>query len=393
MLLSIALILLLGLLFGSLFSKAKLPSLLGMILVGIVMSPYALDLIDESILNISADIRQMALVIILTRAGLSLDIADLKKVGRPAILMCFVPACMEIIGTVLLAPLLLGVSVLEAAIIGSVIAAVSPAVIVPRMIRLMEEGYGTGKSIPQLILAGASVDDVFVIVVFTAFTSLAATGTVSAASFLQIPVSIILGILAGMAVGMLLVKFFQAFHMRDSVKLLIIISISFLLIELQNRIGNIVPFSGLLAIMSLGIVMKKKYDILAKRLSVKYNKLWVAAEVFLFVLVGATVDLKYAVTAGEYAVLLVLGALVFRMLGVALSLIGTDLNRKERFFCALAYLPKATVQAAIGAIPLTMGLPCGQLVLTVAVLSILITAPLGAICVDNLYQKLLYRDL
>ncbi|MCI5954524.1 MAG: cation:proton antiporter [Lachnospiraceae bacterium] len=393
MLLSIALILLLGLLFGSLFSKAKLPSLLGMILVGIVMSPYALDLIDESILNISADIRQMALVIILTRAGLSLDIADLKKVGRPAILMCFVPACMEIIGTVLLAPLLLGVSVLEAAIIGSVIAAVSPAVIVPRMIRLMEEGYGTGKSIPQLILAGASVDDVFVIVVFTAFTSLAATGTVSAASFLQIPVSIILGILAGMAVGMLLVKFFQAFHMRDSVKLLIIISISFLLIELQNRIGNIVPFSGLLAIMSLGIVMKKKYDILAKRLSVKYNKLWVAAEVFLFVLVGATVDLKYAVTAGGYAVLLVLGALVFRMLGVALSLIGTDLNRKERFFCALAYLPKATVQAAIGAIPLTMGLPCGQLVLTVAVLSILITAPLGAICVDNLYQKLLYRDL
>ena len=258
MLLSIALILLLGLLFGSLFSKAKLPSLLGMILVGIVMSPYALDLIDESILNISADIRQMALVIILTRAGLSLDIADLKKVGRPAILMCFVPACMEIIGTVLLAPLLLGVSVLEAAIIGSVIAAVSPAVIVPRMIRLMEEGYGTGKSIPQLILAGASVDDVFVIVVFTAFTSLAATGTVSAASFLQIPVSIILGILAGMAVGMLLVKFFQAFHMRDSVKLLIIISISFLLIELQNRIGNIVPFSGLLAIISLGIGMKKK---------------------------------------------------------------------------------------------------------------------------------------
>ena len=389
MLLSIALILLLGLLLGSLFSKAKLPSLLGMIIVGIVMSPYALNLIDESILNISADIRQIALVIILTRAGLSLDLADLKRVGRPAILMCFVPACMEIIGMVLLAPVLLGVSVLEAAIIGSVIAAVSPAVIVPRMIRLMEEGYGTGKSIPQLILAGASVDDVFVIVVFTAFTSLAATGTVSAASFLQIPISIALGILAGMIVGMLLVRFFQAFHMRDSVKLLIIISISFLLIELQNRIGDTVPFSGLLAIMSLGIVMKKKYDILAKRLSVKYNKLWVAAEVFLFVLVGATVDLKYAVTAGGYAVLLVLGALLFRMLGVALSLIGTDLNRKERFFCALAYLPKATVQAAIGAIPLTMGLPCGQLVLTVAVLSILITAPLGAICVDNLHQKLL----
>lgn len=392
MLLSIAVILLTGLLLGGLFSKIKLPSLLGMIIVGIVLGPHALNLIDESILNISADLRQIALVIILTRAGLSLDISDLKRVGRPAILMCFVPACVEIIGTVLLAPLLLGISTLEAAVMGSVLAAVSPAVIVPRMIRLMEEGYGVDKSIPQLILAGASVDDVFVIVIFTAFTSLASTGELSPVSILQIPVSIVLGIIVGVIVGMVLVKFFRMFHMRDSVKLLIILSFSFLLIELQNQLEGIVPFSGLLAIMSLGIVIKRKYDILAKRLSGKYNKLWVAAEIFLFVLVGATVDLKYAVVAGVSAVLLVAGALVFRMIGVALCLIKTDLSRKERLFCMVAYVPKATVQAAIGAIPLTMGLSCGQIVLTIAVLSILITAPFGAICIDNLYKKLLEKE-
>ena len=392
MLLSIALILLTGLLLGGLFSKIKLPSLLGMIIVGIVLGPHALNLIDESILNISADLRQIALVIILTRAGLSLDISDLKRVGRPAILMCFVPACVEIIGTVLLAPLLLGISTLEAAVMGSVLAAVSPAVIVPRMIRLMEEGYGVDKSIPQLILAGASVDDVFVIVIFTAFTSLASTGELSPVSILQIPVSIVLGIIVGVIVGMVLVKFFRMFHMRDSVKLLIILSFSFLLIELQNQLEGIVPFSGLLAIMSLGIVIKRKYDILAKRLSGKYNKLWVAAEIFLFVLVGATVDLKYAAVAGVSAVLLVMGALVFRMMGVALCLIKTDLSRKERLFCMVAYVPKATVQAAIGAIPLTMGLSCGQIVLTIAVLSILITAPFGAICIDNLYKKLLEKE-
>ena len=393
MLLSIALILLTGLLLGGLFSKIKLPSLLGMIIVGIVLGPHALNLIDESILNISADLRQIALVIILTRAGLSLDISDLKRVGRPAILMCFVPACVEIIGTVLLAPLLLGISTLEAAVMGSVLAAVSPAVIVPRMIRLMEEGYGVDKSIPQLILAGASVDDVFVIVIFTAFTSLASTGELSPVSILQIPVSIVLGIIVGVIVGMVLVKFFRMFHMRDSVKLLIILSFSFLLIELQNQLEGIVPFSGLLAIMSLGIVIKRKYDILAKRLSGKYNKLWVAAEIFLFVLVGATVDLKYAVVAGVSAVLLVAGALVFRMIGVALCLIKTDLSRKERLFCMVAYVPKATVQAAIGAIPLTMGLSCGQIVLTIAVLSILITAPFGAICIDNLYKTLLGKRM
>lgn len=389
MLTSIALILLTGLLLGSIFSKMKLPSLLGMMIAGIILSPYALNLIDESILNISADLRQIALVIILTRAGLSLDLSDLKKVGRPAILMSFVPACVEILGAVILAPRLLGITVLEAAIIGSVIAAVSPAVIVPRMIRLIEEGYGKKNSIPQLILAGASVDDVFVIVVFTAFTALASTGEISAVRFLQIPISIVLGIMLGIVVGILLVLFFKMFHMRDSVKLLIILSVSFLLLELQNQLEGIIPVSGLLAIMSLGIVIRQKYDVLAVRLSGKYNKLWVAAEVFLFVLVGATVDLKYAVSAGAGAILLVVGALCFRMLGVAISLIKTKLTKKERVFCMLAYTPKATVQAAIGAIPLTMGLPCGQIVLTVAVLSILITAPFGAICVDSLYRKLL----
>lgn len=391
MLFSIALILLLGLLLSSFFQKIKLPGLLGMIIVGIILSPYALNLIDESILNISADLRQIALVIILTRAGLALDLSDLKKVGRPAILMCFVPACIEMLGTILIAPVLFGITHLEAAIMGSVLAAVSPAVIVPRMIRLIEEGYGTNKGIPELLLAGASVDDVFVIVMFTAFTSLVSTGELSVISFLQIPVSIILGIAAGILVGSLLIRFFRRFHMRDSVKLLIILSFSFLLIELQNRLEGIIPISGLLGIMSLGIVMKKNYPVLAQRLSGKYNKLWVAAEVFLFVLVGATVDLRYAVSAGMNAILLLLAALLFRMLGVALSLIKTNLSHRERLFCMLAYLPKATVQAAIGAIPLSMGLACGQIVLTVAVLSILITAPLGAVCVDNLYTKLLHK--
>lgn len=346
MLTSVAVILLLGLLMGSIFSKLKLPNLLGMIIVGIVLSPHALNLIDPSILNISADLRQIALVIILTRAGLSLNIADLKKVGRPAVLMCFVPACAEIIGTVILAPPLLGVTPLEAAIIGSVISAVSPAVIVPRMIKLIDEGYGKEHSIPQLLLAGALI-------------------------------------------GNVLVLFFKKFHMRDSVKILIILSFSFLLLELQNRLEGIIPISGLLAIMSLGIIIKKRYSLLAERLSVKYNKLWVAAEIFLFVLVGATVDLRYALTAGIFAVLLVVGALVFRMAGVAISLIKTKLTKSEKGGCMIAYTPKATVQAAIGAIPLTMGLNCGQTVLTVAVLSILITAPFGAICIDNLYKKLL----
>lgn len=391
MLTSIAIILLLGLLVGWLFSKIKLPSLLGMIIVGIILSPHCLNMVDESIIMISGDLRQIALVIILTRAGLSLNLSDLKKVGRPAILMCFMPACVEMIGTIIFAPILLGVTYLEAAIIGSVIAAVSPAVVVPRMIKLMEEGYGKEKSIPQLILAGASVDDVFVIVVFTALTTLASTGKMSAASFIQIPVSIILGVMLGCVVGIILVWFFKKWHMRDSVKVLIIISISFLLLEVQNRLEGVVPVSGLLAIMSMGIIINQKYDVLAKRLSVKYNKMWLGAEVFLFVLVGIAVDIKYALKAGIIVIGLVVLALVFRMIGVGLSLVKTDLTKKERLFCAIAYTPKATVQAAIGTIPLAMGLACGEMVLTVAVVAILITAPFGALCVDSLYKKLLEK--
>ena len=391
MLTSIALIFLLGLGFGWLFSKLKLPSLIGMILVGILISPYALNLIDASILSIAGDIRRIALVIILTRAGLSLDITDLKKVGRPAVLLCFVPACAEMLGTILLAPLLLGVSVLDAAIIGSVLAAVSPAVIVPRMIRLIEQGYGKENSIPQMLLAGASVDDVFVIVVFTALTTLAATGSFSAESLLQIPVSIVLGVLLGCAVGYGLLVFFRRFPMRDTVRVLLLMSISFLLLAVQNCLADIVPISGLLAIMAMGILLRQKEKTLSAALSAKYNQLWIGAEVFLFVLVGATVDLTYALAAGVGAVLLIFGALLFRMAGVFLSVTKTRLSGKERLFCMLAYTPKATVQAAIGTIPLSMGLSCGNLTLTVAVLAILITAPFGAICVDYLHKRLLQK--
>ena len=391
MLTSISLILLSGLFFSFLFTKMKLPGLLGMILVGIALGPHALNLIDTSILNISADLRQIALVIILTRAGLSLNLTDLKKIGRPAVLMCFVPALVEMVGTIIFAPMLLGITHLEAAVMGSVIAAVSPAVVVPRMIKLIDEGYGKDKSIPQLILAGASVDDVFVIVVFTVLTAFASTGEITGTSFLQIPLSIILGFLLGVIVGLCLVSFFRKVHIRDSVKAMIILSISFLLLELENRFEGIIPVSGLLAIMSMGITLNQKYDVLSKRISIKYNKLWLCAEVFLFVLVGIAVDIKYAFAAGAASVVVVMLALVFRMTGVFLSLVKTDLNKKERLFCMLSYTPKATVQAAIGTIPLAMGLDCGSIVLTVAVISILITAPFGAICIDKLYKSMLKK--
>lgn len=391
MLTSIALILLSGLFFSFLFTKMKLPGLLGMILVGIALGPHALNLIDASILDISADLRQIALVIILTRAGLSLNLTDLKRIGRPAVLMCFLPALVEMVGTIFFAPMLLGITYIESAVMGSVIAAVSPAVVVPRMIKLIDEGYGKDKSIPQLILAGASVDDVFVIVVFTVLTAFASTGEITGTSFLQIPLSIILGILLGVIVGLCLVFFFKNVHIRDSVKVMIILSISFLLLEIENRLESVVPVSGLLAIMSMGITFNQKYNVLSKRLSVKYNKLWLCAEVFLFVLVGIAVDIKYAFAAGVASVVVVMLALVFRMSGVFLSLIKTDLNKKERFFCMLSYTPKATVQAAIGAIPLAMGLDCGSIVLTVAVISILITAPFGAICIDKLYKTMLKK--
>ncbi len=391
MLTSLALIFLCGLLFGTLFSKLKLPPLLGMLLTGIVLGPYVLSLLDPSILSISADLRQLALIIILTRAGLNLDLASLKKVGRPAILMCFVPACFEIGGMLLLAPPLLHISLLEAAIMGTVVAAVSPAVIVPKMLHLMETGYGTKQSIPQLIMAGASVDDVFVIVLFTSFTGLAQGQQISAVSFLSIPVSILLGLLVGAIIGVLLALLFARFHMRDSVKVLLILSLSFLLVALENTVKSTVPFSGLLAVMSLNIAVQRKRTEVAVRLSAKFSKLWVAAELILFVLVGATVNLSYVATAGLAAVAVILGVLLFRMLGVCVCLLKTTLQKKERLFCMLAYLPKATVQAAIGSLPLSMGLACGNIVLTVAVLSILITAPLGAFLIDLTYKRLLKK--
>lgn len=392
MLTSLAYIFLVGMLLGGLFARLRLPSLLGMLLTGILLGPYALNVIDGSILGISAQLRQLALVIILTRAGLALDLGDLKKVGRPAVLMCFVPACLEILGMVLLAPRLLGLSLLDAAIMGSVVAAESPAVVVPRMLRLMEEGYGTAKRIPQLIMAGASVDDVFVIVLFTSFTSLAGGGTVSPLRFAGIPVSIVLGIVAGGAVGLYLSAFFKKVHIRDSAKVLILLSLSFLLVALEKALEGIVPFSGLLAVMAAGVAILRSYPVLAGRLSSKFAKLWVAAEILLFVLVGATVDVRLAMTAGPRAILLLLTVMVFRMAGVLLCLLKTPLLPKERLFCMIAYIPKATVQAAIGGIPLAMGLSCGPIVLTVAVLSILITAPLGAVGMDVTYKRLLTKS-
>lgn len=389
MLTSLAIIFLLGLLLSSIFQKFKLPGLLGVMLAGIILSE--MKLLDASIINISGDLRKIALVIILTRAGLSLDISELKRVGRPAILMCFVPACFEMAGVTVIAPQLFDINYREALLMGAVIAAVSPAVIVPRMIKLIEEGYGTNKSIPQLILAGAAVDDVFVIVVFTACTSLLKGQQVSAISFIQVPVSIILGIGAGMVLGGIFNAFVKKVHIRDTAKIVIFLSISFLLIELEHQLEGIIPLSGLLGIMSMGVMIFKINENLAKRLSVRYNKLWVAAEILLFALVGASVNLSYVKKAGWIALIIVMGGLVFRLAGVLICLIKTDLNKKERVFCMAAYMPKATVQAAIGAVPLSMGLACGQKVLTVAVLSILITAPIGAIFVDNMYKKLLKR--
>lgn len=392
MLTSLAFIFLLGLSLGYVFMKLKLPALIGMLLTGIALGPYVLNLLEPSLLSVSVDLRQLALVIILTRAGLALDIKDLMKVGRPALLMCFVPACFEIAGMMLIAPPLLGISLLDAAIMGTVVAAVSPAIIVPKMLHLMDQKYGTSKSIPQLIMAGGSVDDVFVIVMFTAFTGLALGGNISAVSFLQIPVSILSGLVLGVLLGWLLIRYFKRYHMRDSVKVLIILSVSFLLVALERVLKGILPVSGLLAVMALGATLLKNYEVLALRLSAKFSKLWVGAEILLFVLVGATVDIKYAVGAGLSAVVVILFSLLFRMAGVFVCMIKTQLTLKERVFCMIAYLPKATVQAAIGSLPLAMGLPCGKIVLTVAVLAILITAPLGAFGIDMTYKRLLEKE-
>lgn len=391
MLISIALILLLGLAAGELSRRLKLPGLIGMILAGILIGPYVLNLLDPGILELSADLRKIALIIILIRAGLKLDFQDLKKAGRPALLLCFVPACFEIIGSLVLAPVLFGFSLLDAAILGSVIAAVSPAVIVPRMIRLMDEKRGTEHGIPQMILAGASVDDVFVIVLFTAFTSSAQGSGISWISFAEVPVSIVTGILGGLIAGLAAVQVFRKIQLSLPVKAAVVFGVSLVLNWLEGS-QNLIPFAGLITVMAFGMMIYMKNAGLASELSGVFDRLWVPAEIFLFVLVGSSCNLQSLQSEILPGILFVLGALIFRMLGVLVCVLHTDLTRNEKLFCMIAYTPKATVQAAIGGMPLAMGLSCGQTVLTVSVISILLTAPLGAFAIDSLYKKLLSDD-
>lgn len=398
MLTSLAFIFLVGLVAAAICQQLKLPRIIGMLITGIILGPYVLDLLDPSILSISSELRQMALIIILLKAGLSLDLSDLKKVGRPAVLMSFVPASFEILAFFLFAPHILGIKPIEAAVMGAVLAAVSPAIVVPRMVRLMDQNYGTDKSIPQLILAGASCDDIFVIVLFSTFSNITQGGNAHLMDFVNIPVSILFGIVLGGITGYLLSLFFETAHahkhcVRNSMKVIIVLGISFLLMAIETWMKDIVSISGLLAVVSMACLLKiKSTTFVSKRLSDKFGKLWLAAEVILFVLVGTAVDIRYTLNAGGAAILMILVALLFRSVGVAICLIRTRLTKKERFFCILSYLPKATVQAAIGSVPLAMGLPCGQIVLSVAVLGILITAPLGAILIDGTYKKLLCQS-
>lgn len=395
MLTSLALVFLAGLAAAAVCSAIKLPRIIGLLLIGIVLGPHILNVLDDSILSISSELRQMALIIILLKAGLSLNLSDLRQVGRPAVLLSCLPATCELAGYILLAPYLLGVNRIEAAVMGAVLAAVSPAVVVPRMVFLMENRWGTDKSIPKMLLAGASCDDIYVIVLFTTFTGIAQGGNARAADFLNIPVSVVLGIAVGAAAGYALSRFFEAAfarnHMvRGSVKVIIVLSVSFLLVALETVLKGRIALSGLLAVTSMACMLARKTTgEVRARLSEKFGKLWIAAELILFVLVGAAVDIRYVSETGLAAVLMVFAALIFRAAGVVLCLAGTKLSRRERLFCVIAYLPKATVQAAIGSVPLAMGLPCGKIVLSVAVLAILITAPLGALGMDAAYRKLL----
>ena len=398
MLTSLALIFLVGLCMAAICQKLKLPRIIGMLVTGMVLGPYVLDFLDSSILSISAELRKMALIIILLKAGLSLNLNDLKKVGRPAVLLAFVPASFEIVGYVLFAPIFLEISRVDAAVMGAVLAAVSPAVVVPRMVQLMEEKYRTKQSIPQMIMAGASCDDIFVIVLFTTFLGMAQGAKVSLLRFVNVPVSIFLGILLGAVIGYVLYRFFETAYkhqnyVRNSTKVILVLGVSFLLTAVEGWLDGKVAVSGLLAVVSMACVLKAKcIPAVSKRLSEKFGKLWIAAEVILFVLVGAAVDLRYTAAAGGFAVLVIFLSLIFRMAGVFVCVLGTGLSWKERLFCAISYLPKATVQAAIGSVPLTAGLGCGKMILSVAVLAILITAPLGALGMDLTYKKLLARE-
>lgn len=399
MLTSLALIFLVGLSFAAICQMIHLPRIIGMLLTGIILGPYVLDFLDPSILSISAELRKMALIIILLKAGLSLNLKDLKQVGRPAVLMSFLPATFEIIGYVIFAPIILGISRVSAAVMGAVLAAVSPAVVVPRMVNLMEEKYGTDKSIPQLIMAGASCDDIFVIVLFTTFLGMAQGEGARIADFINIPVSIVLGVILGAIVGLMLSLFFETAYahkhcIRNSTKVIIVLGVSFVLVAIEGWLTDIVAVSGLLAVVSMACMLKVKCpQSVSGRLSEKFGKLWIAAEVILFVLVGAAVDIRYMAKAGIYAVVMIFVALIFRACGVVCCMIKTKLSFRERLFCVMAYMPKATVQAAIGSIPLAAGLECGQIVLSVAVLGIIITAPLGAFLMDISYKKLLNKNV
>ena len=398
MLTSLSFIFLVGLAMAAICQRIRLPRIIGMLLTGIVLGPYVLDLLEPSILSISSELRQMALIIILLKAGLSLNLADLKKVGRPAVMLSCVPASFELLGYVLFAPMILGINRIEAAVMGAVLAAVSPAVVVPRMVKLMETGYGTKKSIPQMILAGASCDDIFVIVLFSTFSGMAQGGSARLMDFANIPVSIVSGILLGAAAGWLLSLFFETayakkHYVRNSMKVIIVLGVSFLLMSVETWVKPYLSVSGLLAVVGMACVLKlRSIKAVSARLSEKFGKLWLAAEVLLFVLVGAAVDIRYTMGAGLAAVFMIFTALLFRTVGVLLCLVGTELNWKERLFCVIAYLPKATVQAAIGSVPMAMGLPCGQIVLSVAVMAILITAPLGALGMDSTFEKLLEKE-
>lgn len=391
MLTSFALIFLLGMLLGSLFTSLRLPSMIGMLLTGILLGPYVLNLLDPALLSISTDLREVALITILIRAGLSLDLADLKKVGRPAILMSFIPAIFEMMGTVLVAIHLFYLPLIDAGILAAVVASASPAVIVPRMIQFIETGYGTDKKIPQLILASDSVDDMFNIVVFTSLLGLTHRETITVNHLTEVPLSIFTGVVFGVVVGAIMSWFFKQFHLRDSLKIIILLSVSFLLVALEDLLVNF-PFSGLLAVMVIGVMILGNLPLAAGRISSKFSKVWVAAEIVLFVLVGASVDLSYVSSAGFKTILLLVIAFGFRSVGIFLCLIKTNLEWKKRLFCCITGIPKATVQAAIGGIPLAMGLATGNIILAIAVISILFCAPVGAFLIDQTYSKLLNKE-
>ena len=390
MLNSLALIILLGLVSSMILEKIKLPNIIGMLIVGIMLGPSMFNMIDESLLSISGDIKEIALIIILLKAGLSLDLTDLKKVGRPAVLLCFLPATFEILGFIIFGPKLLGLTLLESAILGAVMGAVSPAVIVPRMTYLLENGFGK-KGLPQMVIAGSSADDVYVIVIFTALLALAKGSKISIMSFLNIPISIILGILMGVLVGSIMVYLFKNYKLRNTYKVIILLSICFLFVSIEKSLEGKLAISGFLAIMAMGVTIFNKYPSLSKIFQVKFSKMWLISEIILFVLVGASVNISYAFKAGLSTIVIIFIALLFRMLGTYLCLLKTNFNNKERLFTCITQIPKATVQAAIGGVPLEMGLLCGNTVLTVAVLSIIITAPLGSILIDKTQYKLLKK--